>query len=34
MPAIKEAFGVMGDDMIELSTENESLKTKIGSYDE
>ena len=24
----------MGDDIIELSTENDALKNKIGSYDE
>ena len=24
----------MGDDIVELSTENESWKSKIGSYDE
>ena len=24
----------MSDDMVKLSTENESLKSKIGSYDE
>ena len=24
----------MGDDIVELSTENETLKNKIGSYDE
>ena len=34
MPAIKKAFGLMGDDIVEISTENESLKIKIGSYDE
>ena len=34
MPAIKKAFDLMGDDIVELSTENESLKDKIGSYDE
>ena len=32
MPAIKKAFDLMGDDKIELSTENESLKNKMGSY--
>ena len=34
MPAIKKAFSLMGDDIVELSTENDSLKNKIGSYDE
>ena len=30
--AIKKAFDLMGDDMVELSTEDESLKNKKGSY--
>ena len=34
MPAIKKAFNLMGDDIIELSTENDALKNEIGSYDE
>ena len=34
MPAIKKAFDLMGDNIVELSTKNESLKNKIGSYDE
>ena len=34
MPAIKKAFNLMGDDIVELHTENESLKKKIGDYDE
>ena len=34
MPAIKQAFYLMGDDIVELHTENETLKNKIGSYDE
>ena len=33
MPAIKNDFDLMGDD-IEISTEKESLRNKIGSYDE
>ena len=33
MSAVKKAFNLMGDD-IELHTENERLKNKIGSYDE
>ena len=32
-PAIKEAFNLMGDDIVELSVENESLKNQIGQYD-
>ena len=34
MPAIKEAFTLMGNDIIDLSTENDALKEKIGDYDE
>ena len=34
MPAIKKAFTYLGDDIVELSTENDALKDKIGSYDE
>ena len=34
MPAIKKAFNLMGDGIVELSTENVALKNKIGSYDE
>ena len=34
MPAIEKAFNLMGDDIVELSVENESLKNKIGQYDE
>ena len=34
MPAIKKAFNLMGDDIVELSTENDALKNKIASYDE
>ena len=34
MPANKKAFDLMGDDLMELSTRNESLKNKKGSYDE
>ena len=34
MPAIKKAFDLMGDDIVDLSTENDALKTKIGDYDE
>ena len=32
MPASKKAFDLMGDDKVELSTENDALKNKIG-YD-
>ena len=34
MPAIKEAFTLMGNDINDLSTENDALKEKIGDYDE
>ena len=34
MPAIKKAINLLGDDIVELSTENDALKNKIGSYDE
>ena len=34
MPAIKKAFNLLGDDIVELSTENEALKNKNGSHDE
>ena len=34
MPAVKKAFNLLGDDIVELSTENYALKNKIGSYDE
>ena len=34
MPAIKEAFNLMGNDIVELSTENDTLKNQIGNYDE
>ena len=34
MPAIKKVFYLLGDDIVELSTENDALKNKIGSYDE
>ena len=32
MPAIKKVFSLMGDDIIELFTENDALKNKSGSY--
>ena len=34
MPAIKKAFNLLGDDIIELHTENEALKNQIGDYDQ
>ena len=34
MPAIKKAFNLLGDDIVELTTENDALKNKIGSHDE
>ena len=34
MPAIKEAFKLMGDDIVELSTENDTLKNQIDNYNE
>ena len=34
MPVIKTAFNLIGDDIVELSPENETLKNKIGNYDE
>ena len=30
MPAIKKAFVLMGDDIVDLSTENDALKNEIG----
>ena len=33
MPAIKKPFNVLGDGIIELSTENDVLKNQIGEYD-
>ena len=34
MPAIKKAFNLLGDNIVQLSTENDALKNKIGSFDE
>ena len=34
MPAIKKSFNLKGDDIVELSVENESLKNQISDYDE
>ena len=34
MPAIKTAFDLMGDAIVEISSENDALKIKIGSCDQ
>ena len=34
MPAIKKTFELMGDDIVELSTENKSSKNKKSYFDE
>ena len=34
MPAIKKAFNLLGDDIIELSVENDALKNQKGDYDQ
>ena len=34
MPAIKKAFNLLVDDIIELSVENDALKNQIGDYDQ
>ena len=34
MPAIKKDFNLLGDDIVELSTEKDALKNEIGDYDE
>ena len=34
MPAIKKAFDLMGEDIVDLSTKNGTLKNKIASCDE
>ena len=34
MPAIKKAFNLLGDDKVDLSEENDTLKNKKGDYDE
>ena len=34
MPAIKKAFNILGDDIIELSTEKDVLKNQIVEYDQ
>ena len=34
MPVIKKAFTLMGNDIVDLSTEKDALKETIGDYDE
>ena len=34
MPAIKKAFNLLGDDIVDFSTENDALKNQIGDYDQ
>ena len=34
MPDFKKAFTLLGVDIVDLSTENDALKSKIGDYDE
>ena len=34
MPATRKAFNLLGDDIIELSVENDALKSQIGDYDQ
>ena len=34
MPAIKKAFNLLGEDIVDLSTENDALKNQIGDYDQ
>ena len=34
MPAVKKTLNLLGNDIVELSTKNDALKNKIGSYDE
>ena len=34
IPAIKKTFNLLGDDIIELSVENDALKNQIGDYDQ
>ena len=34
MPAIKKAFNLLGDDIVELSTENDPLKNRTGCYNQ
>ena len=34
MPAIKKLFDLIGDDIVKICAKNESLKNKLGSYEE
>ena len=34
MPAFKKNFDLLGDDIVEISTENETLKNQIYGYDQ
>ena len=34
MPAIRKAFDLMVDDIVDLSAENETLKNQVGDYDQ
>ena len=34
MPSIKKAFNLMGDDIVELSTQNDASENKMGYYDD
>ena len=34
MHAIKKAFNLLGDGIVDLSTENDALKKQIGDYDQ
>ena len=34
MPTIKRAFNLLGDHIVEIHTQNESLKNEKGSYEE
>ena len=34
MPSIKKVFDLMGDDIVDLTTKNETLKNQIGDYDQ
>ena len=34
MPAIKKAFNLMGDGIVDLTVENDAFKNQIGEYDE
>ena len=34
MPAIKKAFNLMGDGIVDLTVENDALENQIGEYDQ